>query len=285
LRRPLLGLSIAALARRPRGGGAAPPPVTAFGPLDLGGALAAWWDADDAASFTLASGVSQWSDKSGKARHLVQAATANRPQRNEAVLAGRAGVQFSGSFLTCAAAAAPVSATAFTLFVVTSNDVVSASNRGVMSLYPAGGTNDWNAANAIVMMEQMTSGIVQSYANNAVGAQSPVGGAAAAAKLLSSEVDATAATAMRLNGALTPNAGSTRTGLTLSAAVNILVGSRLVGGIAVASYGLNAVLHEIILVDGAPAAADRQKIEGFLAAKWGLQALLPAGHPYKSGAP
>jgi hypothetical protein len=30
---------------------------------------------------------------------------------------------------------------------------------------------------------------------------------------------------------------------------------------------------------------DRQKIEGYLAWKWGLQASLPIGHPYKSAAP
>ena len=31
--------------------------------------------------------------------------------------------------------------------------------------------------------------------------------------------------------------------------------------------------------------AERQKIEGYLAWKWGIQASLPAGHPYESGAP
>jgi len=31
--------------------------------------------------------------------------------------------------------------------------------------------------------------------------------------------------------------------------------------------------------------ADRQKLEGYLAHKWGLQANLPADHPYKAAAP
>jgi hypothetical protein len=30
---------------------------------------------------------------------------------------------------------------------------------------------------------------------------------------------------------------------------------------------------------------DRQKLEGYLAHKWGLAANLPADHPYKSAAP
>jgi hypothetical protein len=39
---------------------------------------------------------------------------------------------------------------------------------------------------------------------------------------------------------------------------------------------------ELIVFPGSP---DRQKIEGYLAHKWSLQGLLPAGHPYKSTAP
>jgi hypothetical protein len=32
-------------------------------------------------------------------------------------------------------------------------------------------------------------------------------------------------------------------------------------------------------------ATDRQKIEGYLAWKWGIQASLPAAHPYRNAAP
>jgi hypothetical protein len=31
--------------------------------------------------------------------------------------------------------------------------------------------------------------------------------------------------------------------------------------------------------------ADRQRVEGYLAHKWGLTANLPADHPYKNAAP
>ncbi len=39
---------------------------------------------------------------------------------------------------------------------------------------------------------------------------------------------------------------------------------------------------ELLVFPGSP---DRQKIEGYLAHKWSLQSLLPAGHPYKSTVP
>lgn len=44
-------------------------------------------------------------------------------------------------------------------------------------------------------------------------------------------------------------------------------------------------MGEIILVSTAITADERQKIEGYLAHKWGLAANLPSGHPYKSAAP
>lgn len=43
-------------------------------------------------------------------------------------------------------------------------------------------------------------------------------------------------------------------------------------------------LYEFVLVDNQDT-TNRQLIEGYLAWKWGLENLLPAQHPYKSGAP
>jgi hypothetical protein len=42
---------------------------------------------------------------------------------------------------------------------------------------------------------------------------------------------------------------------------------------------------EVVVLGYVPTAADRQKIEGYLAHKWGLAANLPADHPYKAAAP
>ena len=45
----------------------------------------------------------------------------------------------------------------------------------------------------------------------------------------------------------------------------------------------NITMTEFILVE--TIGSNRQLIEGYLAWKWGLQASLPVGHPYKSAAP
>ena len=48
---------------------------------------------------------------------------------------------------------------------------------------------------------------------------------------------------------------------------------------------LDGWLAELIFVNEALSTSDRQKLEGYLAYKWGLQSVLPGGHPYKSTPP
>lgn len=51
------------------------------------------------------------------------------------------------------------------------------------------------------------------------------------------------------------------------------------------SLGTPQDLAELIVVPAALSTADRQKVEGYLAHKWGLSESLPADHPYKSAPP
>jgi len=44
-------------------------------------------------------------------------------------------------------------------------------------------------------------------------------------------------------------------------------------------------LGEYIITRGSLSTSDRQKIEGYLAHKWGLEGNLPSGHPYKTQKP
>lgn len=56
-----------------------------------------WFDANDAGSITIATGVSQWNDKSGNARHVTQATGANQPAYNSVQLNGLATLSFDGT--------------------------------------------------------------------------------------------------------------------------------------------------------------------------------------------
>lgn len=58
-----------------------------------------------------------------------------------------------------------------------------------------------------------------------------------------------------------------------------------IGAFSSVTSPLNASVGEIIITQSALSITDRQKIEGYLAWKWGMQASLPAGHPYKLSPP
>ena len=48
---------------------------------------------------------------------------------------------------------------------------------------------------------------------------------------------------------------------------------------------LDGAFGEIVFIQSAVSLSNRQKLEGYLAWKWGLQANLPVGHPYKNAPP
>lgn len=66
-----------------------------FDPRRISG-LEAWYAADVASSITIETGVQQWSDLSGKGRHLTQAVTNNQPAYSSVTLNGKPTVTFDG---------------------------------------------------------------------------------------------------------------------------------------------------------------------------------------------
>jgi len=54
---------------------------------------------------------------------------------------------------------------------------------------------------------------------------------------------------------------------------------------SITRFGAAFTMHEVIHYDADLTDASRQKIEGYLAWKWGIQSFLPAGHLYKAAAP
>jgi hypothetical protein len=72
-----------------------------------------------------------------------------------------------------------------------------------------------------------------------------------------------------------------------------LVGTLAAGsgnGIRIGNRGTNnqgwpGIIAEILIYSGNLALGDRQRVEGYLAAKWGLRGNLPASHPFKAVSP
>jgi len=111
------------------------PRATGFNPKTISG-LAAWYDAADATTLTLATGVSQWNDKSGNGRNLTQSTGNNQPASGTRTIGGKNALDFDGTndALALGSYGLDLAATkAMTLFMVGSADIPS-SVRRVVSL-------------------------------------------------------------------------------------------------------------------------------------------------------
>jgi len=98
------------------------------------------------------------------------------------------------------------------------------------------------------------------------------------------------ATAVRVYNFNSPSSSYFRNGISVasgdSGAQNPSSGIRLGADhdLSGANYS-NILFNEYVVIDGVLSTADRQKLEGYLAWHWELEANLPGGHPYASTPP
>jgi hypothetical protein len=234
-------------------------------PDELGSSLALWLDAEDTASITLNGGnVSQWSDKSGNGRHATQATAANQPEyvASTAILGGKPSV--GGTAATgyeLVGTITPSFAAREWLLVCAYLDGVTASFPGP-STFPnlisgpgafgalraglgSAGTADWVSSNMWVAFP---------YRNGA---------------------ETTSTTALPMPATLLRFQGPDTVTQTWGIGFNQATTGRTWRG----------PIGEVIAVGETLSTADRQKAEGYLAWKWGLEANLPVNHPFKSTPP
>ena len=231
---------------------------------------ALWLDAADASTVTTVSGaVSQWNDKSGNGRNATQATIGLRPAFASNGLNSKSVI----SFTYAAGASQSLGVTldnyqsAFILYSNT-NDVAFTTPLG--SLYSI--TGDSGAR----------GGAYHGHSN-------------------STQFFSTLYTrSATLNGQNFSNGTSIGTGLSTArpaspaifshvatAAFTAQNGLRILGADGASSLdrGITGIIAEVIMLSGAASTDTRQRIEGYLAHKWGLTANLPNDHPYKINAP
>ena len=221
-----------------------------FSPLDLGGNLIAWFDGMDTSSFTQVSGkVTKWANKQGNtALDAVQNNATNRPTLNGAAH----GIENGNLDIDGPTGYAAV-------FVATSN--TNASNwRTALS----GGGN----ANHFILSNGGPQ--VGSYASAFFQADSLVWNAGNT-KIGFIEVPASGNVKISVDGGTVYTTGATPATSRKLSYINDYVDG---GG---QQFG---IMKEIVLI---PMGGDttRQRVEGYLAHRWGLAANLPADHPYK----
>jgi hypothetical protein len=235
---------------------------------------ALWLDAADANTIALdGSTVSQWNDKSGNGRNFSQATTANQPVYATNALNGKNVINFVSSDSLTRITAIPF------------NDL------GNNSLYIVGNrtgrTGAYNVALAFsraslrsrVVLFQYGDGIRDGWGTFTNGPfLSPSGTVGASYKICEMIADQATNTYLFYQDGTSQGSGGVVNAFTIFSSVSYIGNDQnnasLAGNIA-----------EIVFCDEKNSDADRQRIEGYLAHKWGLTANLPSDHPYKSTAP
>ena len=243
-----------------------------WSPELLGSSLALWLDAADASTITLnGATVSQWNDKSGNNNHATQAIAVSQPTYSAAGINNKPSLNFDGT--------ADVLPTALvlqhpmTLYAVAKSAVAAGSVRAIIGSgnlsYALGILTAAPAVNAFALWNPNRNG--GAYINNAQSTNPVVLGSTTV-----SNDENTWNT--YVNGS---NAGQAIWDTGTPNAPNFI----RIGYSGNGAEYWSGDISEVVTLNRTATTNERQRIEGYLAWKWGLEANLPADHPYKNTPP
>ena len=264
-----LGLGVAAVAARRRGGAGGGVPWT---PSDADGTFFGWWDASDGLDVT-GTTINSWTDKSGQGNTLTPTSMLTSTAKFGGAAVPR---MASGGYFTSADAVSEPR----TFFAVAALD--SAVNAGF-----GGARLVRNAGNsAYVIATGSTSGLMAgelfSYVNTNTAYRGASTGTLPSGISSDEHIFATrwaagdSDIALHLDGSGDlANIGSAGSPAWVSGVVRIAEGQASGPG-----HMAECIVFTTRLSD-----ADFDRVNGYLAHKWGLQDSLPAEHPYKDAPP
>jgi hypothetical protein len=237
-------------------------PPGAFTPLTVSGiGLQVWLDGADPAGTGTApadsASIATWTDKSGNGYNFTATSAATYSTANRAPY-------FNNNYYTSTYTAAPVTETGFVVFKLNSTaapQIIIGANNGGREVSVANTFGDFGIIKSQVAWGQTVSGLTNSTTT-----------------LSTWQITSQTNTYISLNGALSLS-GPTSIG-TFTNGVTTGLGREATSSIPVFGW-----VMEIVMFNTQLSQTNQQKIEGYLAWKWGSQASLPAGHPYKSSAP
>ena len=239
---------------------------------------ALWLDAADASTITESGGaVSEWRDKSGNNYHATQPNAGNQPVYNSAGFNSKGSISFTRS-----------SPRYLSTPSITGNGIASASFTAIQVIKPGTG---WGSLYMSSIGTRSAGGTWWSFIrdsnNNEIGFHGAVQywtgsylntNGAILIDVVSSGTKHNAwrdGTQIGINERnIGPYGGNNNVSLLIGAGSNVNTAEAYLGDIM-----------EVVLVTSAISTDIRQRIEGYLAHKWGLTANLPAGHPYKTAVP
>jgi len=253
---------------------------------------ALWLDADDSSTLTLSGAtVTGWADKSGNGYSV--SIFGNPTYSATGMSTGTPAVQLDGNGDYMYGFIANIgSKTAIDIYFVFQATAAAAANTNSVILWSYG----YLDANQITGLISSTGAFSGEYISTLVGASGRLGSttyrrAANTAQILSHAVSG-AGTAMHKDGVpvtldLAASGVTTLTDTSPAATGSTSVAIRLAAYLQSSGEVFSPAVKfaEVLVFDAIQSTADRQRIEGYLAHKWGLAANLEAGHPYKNSAP
>lgn len=236
-----------------------------FKPSQLLHKIAGWYDASDNLTITESSGdVSQWDDKSGNGNHATQAVSSLQPQYNTSSLNGLSLLSFNEDTLEI-----PTINIKSAMWVWLNLNGNSVDNGTMIFGQNFGGVNNYtfNFANT-------------SDTNYDISID---GGGASSGNASVNGGNLVAGTNIDLGQTNAQNEAENiwYADYNSSISLNLLASAKLGSNF----FNSNCDIAEIILLLEIPTNNERQKLEGYLAHKWGLASKLPANHPYKHTQP
>lgn len=251
-------------------------------PAEINAAL--WLDADDAGTITQSGGlVSQWRDKSGNGYHAAQGTAVSQPTYVVDGFNERPSVRFSQHFLL--QSTARFSLIERSIFVVV-NETTAGANVGILSLLPPIGPNsDFSREDAVAVEagNTLSQQVVFIGSTGASYTLNPSLGSGIASGIYG-EVKSAGTGTIFVNG-LNSFTDSAFTEFSALSGGGYILGTRWISGAPSPSFVFKGDVAEVVVVGSALSLETRQKLEGYLAHKWGLTANLPATHPYKTARP
>jgi hypothetical protein len=227
-----------------------------------------WLDANDSSTITIATGVSTWADKSGNGKNATQATAANQPTYSSTGFNSKPTIQFDGTN-DLFNLASITQTSGQNIFAVVDTTLIGSGycvllNRSTTTApYPP----------ALYLGGTSLNYRPLSYWN----ADLAVWGAAIQRKAMIRWAHYTTPSALsvvQVDGGTQISQNSVTSVLSTWNAINNSAGQQ---------SRIN--LSELIMTSADPTSETRQKIEGYLAHKWGLTSSLPNDHPYKSSTP
>lgn len=240
-------------------------------PLDVV-SLAGWYDASDTSTITQSGGlVSQWNDKSGNSRHLIQSNDTLKPLSHSAAIGSLNALDFhsvTADKISTSAAYTVLNSTAYSILAVVKYDTAGGYFIGIGQPSNYTGLHTGYRNTTQYTLDHYNAGVDITVTPNT---STPM--------ILNPQFNNLGSN-IRINGSSIGSSGGFPA-FALSATTGVLN----IGNGHDTSNPFNGMIGEVLIYTGALSDANREQLEGILAHKWGLTSYLSGSHPYKNRPP